>query len=141
MKSRLLLAALPLLLAGCASDGTMTASWYGRENQHGPTASGQRFDMYDYTAAHKTLPMGTILSVRNPKTGKSVRVTVTDRGPFVHGRDLDLSYAAARDLGMIGAGVADLDIKKVGYDERYAKYWKHGQAPAVDRTTAKNEVN
>lgn len=87
--------------------------------------------MYGYTAAHRTLPMGTILSVRNPKNGKTVRVTVTDRGPFVSGRDIDLSYGAAKELGIIQSGVADLSITKVGYDERYAKYWKKGHAPTV----------
>ncbi len=104
-----------------ASERTIIASWYGRENQGGPTASGERFNMYHYTAAHRSLPFGTILSVRNPTNDESVRVTVTDRGPFVRGRDLDLSYAAARDLGILNSGVSRLVVAEVGFDDHFAK--------------------
>jgi rare lipoprotein A (peptidoglycan hydrolase) len=110
----------------------MNASWYGKEQHHGPTASGQRFDMYGYTAAHRTLPLGTILRVHNPTTNETVKVTVTDRGPYIHGRDLDLSYAAARDLGILKCGVARLSVTTVGYDDRYAKFWKRGEPPASE---------
>ena len=116
--------------AGHPGTATMNASWYGREQHHGPTASGQRFDMYGYTAAHRTLPLGTILRVHNPTTDETVKVTVTDRGPYIHGRDLDLSYAAARDLGILTCGVAKLSVTQVGYDDRYAKFWKRGEPPS-----------
>jgi len=81
------------------------ASWYGKEFHGRKTASGRRFNMYDYVAAHRTLPFGTILLVKNLRNGREVRVEVVDRGPFVRGRDLDLSYGAAKKLGMLGEGV------------------------------------
>jgi len=81
------------------------ASWYGKEFHGRKTASGRRFNMYDYVAAHRTLPFGTILLVKNLRNGREVRVEVVDRGPFVRGRDLDLSYGAAKKLGMLGEGI------------------------------------
>jgi rare lipoprotein A len=78
------------------------ASYYS-ESQH--VASGEKFDPSGYTCAHPSLPFGTHLRVADPKSGRSVVVTVNDRGPFVHGRTLDLSLGAARALGMIGRGV------------------------------------
>lgn len=84
------------------------ASWYGRE-QHGHlTASGERFDMNALTAAHPTLRMGTRLRVTNLRNGRQVVVRINDRGPYSRGRVLDLSYAAARVLGMINAGVVSV---------------------------------
>ena len=80
------------------------ASWYGPGFQGLPTASGEPFDASGYTAAHKTLPLGTKLLVSHG--GRSVLVTVNDRGPYADGRELDLSQAAARDLGLIQSGVA-----------------------------------
>ena len=79
------------------------ASWYGPQVSGLPTASGDSFDPQGYTAAHKTLPFGTDLLVSY--RGRSVAVTVNDRGPYVGGRELDLSWAAARDLGLTRAGV------------------------------------
>lgn len=133
----------PQLRRGGAENGTtaagprggeipMTASWYGREQHQHLTASGQRYDMYQYTAANKSLPLGTILVVRNPSTGASCRVLVNDRGPYIRGRDLDLSYAAARDLGLLTCGVARLYVKTVGHDSRYDKYWKNGVPLAAE---------
>ena len=107
----------------------MLASWYGREQDHHLTACGARFDMYAFTAAHRTLPLGTILEVRNPANDKSVRVTVIDRGPYAHGRDLDLSYAAARELEILTQGVARVEVSEVGHDSRYDHYWTHGVEP------------
>jgi rare lipoprotein A len=78
------------------------ASYYS-ESQH--VASGEKFDPSGYTCAHPSLPIGTHLRVADPKSGRSVVVTVNDRGPFVRGRALDLSLGAARALGMIGRGV------------------------------------
>jgi len=82
------------------------ASYYGAELSGQPTASGETYDMYALTCAHKTLPFGTILEVTNLENGASVVVRVNDRGPFVEGRVLDLSYAAARRLKMLDSGVA-----------------------------------
>src|SRR3712207_297153 len=79
------------------------ASWYGPGFRGLPTASGEPFDPQGYTAAHKTLPFGTDLLVSY--RGRSVAVTVNDRGPYVGGRELDLSWAAARDIGLTRAGV------------------------------------
>ncbi len=86
------------------------ASWYGW-NFHGKkTASGERYNMYAYTAAHKTLPMNTMVEVTNLKNGKHVIVRINDRGPFVKGRIIDLSYAAAKKLGMLKTGTAPVRI-------------------------------
>ena len=76
------------------------ASWYGQPFHGRRTASGARYNMHEYTAAHRTLAFGTLLRVENAKTGKAILVEVTDRGPFIGKRVLDLSYGAARDLGV-----------------------------------------
>ena len=89
------------------------ASWYGHEFSSRPTASGEPFDPNKLTCAHRTLPLGTKLRVTNLHNGRSVLVTITDRGPFVHLRELDLSYGAARALGMIRRGVARVRIEPV----------------------------
>ncbi|OQX70572.1 MAG: hypothetical protein B6D62_04420 [Candidatus Cloacimonas sp. 4484_275] len=83
----------------------MMTSYYGKKFQGKRTSSGEIFDMNKLTCAHKTLPFGTRLKVINESNGKSVVVRVNDRGPFVAGRDLDLSFAAARKIGLIGIGV------------------------------------
>jgi rare lipoprotein A (peptidoglycan hydrolase) len=90
---------------------TMTASWYGRALEGHPMANGRPFDPDALTAAHKTLPFGTQLEVTYG--GRSVHVTITDRGPYVPGRDLDLSLAAARKLGMLSKGVAPVRVRIV----------------------------
>jgi len=87
------------------------ASYYADAFHGRKSASGKIFDMYKYTCAHKTLPFGTKLKVTNQKNGKSVMVEVTDRGPYIKGRILDLSKAAAMDLDMIKAGVVQVDIE------------------------------
>jgi rare lipoprotein A len=86
------------------------ASFYTEGTQ---TASGERFDTHDLTAAHPTLPFGTQLRVTNVTTGRSVTVRVNDRGPFVRGRVVDVSYAAAETLGMVGGGVAKVKLDVV----------------------------
>jgi rare lipoprotein A len=104
------------MLVSCASSGcgrTQTASWYGGSLHGGPTASGEPFNQYDLTAAHKTYPFGTRLRVTNPGNGKSVIVRVNDRGPFIRGRDIDLSYAAAQRLDMLRSGVTPVLIEKL----------------------------
>ena len=83
------------------------ASFYSEGQE---TASGERFDPHELTAAHPTLPFGTRLQVTNVATGKSVTVRVNDRGPFVKGRVVDVSYSAAQVLGMVHAGVADVKV-------------------------------
>ena len=89
----------------------MLASYYGRTLEGHPMANGQPFDADDYTAAHKYLPFGTELAVSHG--GESVRVTVTDRGPYVAGRDLDLSLAAAQEIGLTGTGEAPVRVRVV----------------------------
>ncbi len=87
------------------------ASWYGKKFHGNPTSSGAIYDMHAMTAAHKTLPLPTRVRVRNLKNGRSIIVTVNDRGPFVDNRIIDLSYAAATRLDMIGAGTALVEIE------------------------------
>lgn len=87
-----------------------TASWYGREFQGKITASGERFDMKEFTAAHRELPFGTIIEVKNLKNGNSIRAKVNDRGPYRANRIVDLSYAAANELGYIRDGEANVGI-------------------------------
>jgi rare lipoprotein A len=89
------------------------ASWYGAQHQGRRTASGEVFDMNQLTAAHRTLPFGTRLLVTNRDTSQSTEVRVNDRGPFVDGRILDVSYAAARQLGAVGAGIFPVKLRVV----------------------------
>jgi rare lipoprotein A len=119
-----LLAALAALalLAGC-SRAVMTtppvtgmeevgmASWYGAPHHGRRTASGEVYDMHQLTAAHKTLPFGTRVLVTNRDTSQSAEVRVNDRGPFVAGRILDVSYAAARLLGAVGRGTIPVSVR------------------------------
>ena len=122
----LALVLVALLLTGAACSGknraavrpgrtesTMVASWYGPKYHGRQTASGVVFDMYDLTAAHKTLPFGTRLRVTHVQNNRSVVVEVNDRGPFIRGRDLDLSYGAARELAMVDQGVAQVKIERL----------------------------
>ncbi len=88
-------------------------SWYGSKFNGSRTASGERFDSTQKTAAHKTLPFGTYLRVTSTKTNKSVIVKVTDRGPFVKHRVLDISHAAAKEIGVVGNGVFHAKIELV----------------------------
>lgn len=89
------------------------ASYYGKRHHGRRTASGARFDMHAMTCAHRTAPFGTRLKVTSLESGKSVVVKVTDRGPFAGGRVVDLSYAAARKLGMVEDGVVRVRIEPV----------------------------
>jgi rare lipoprotein A len=90
------------------------ASWYGKEFHGRPTASGERFDMYKKTAAHKTLPLGTYVKVLNLTNKKEIILRINDRGPFAKGRIIDLSYAAAKEIGLVGPGVAQVKIAALG---------------------------
>lgn len=87
------------------------ASWYGPGFHGKRTASGEIYDMYAMTAAHKTLPFGTIVKVVDLDTGRWVVVRINDRGPFVPGRIIDLSYAAAQKLGILEKGIARVGLK------------------------------
>jgi rare lipoprotein A len=111
------------LLSSCAStshidsipkqrNNYVVASWYGQKFNGRPTASGEIFNMYAMTCAHKTFQFGTKLRVTNPDNNKSVIVTVNDRGPFIRGRDLDLSYGAAKKIGIVkkGVGIVIIDL-------------------------------
>ncbi len=124
-------AALTLLVSGCRTtapsgpgpDGVALegmASWYGQEFAGRPTANGEIFDPETMTAAHRTLPFGTIIDVTNLKNDLTTRVRINDRGPFVGNRIIDLSYAAARSLEMVEDGVSRvrLDIVRLGKGER-----------------------
>ncbi|HYJ58489.1 MAG TPA: septal ring lytic transglycosylase RlpA family protein [Methyloceanibacter sp.] len=91
---------LILLATPAYASQTVRATWYGHELAGNRTASGERFNPNGLTAAHRSLPFGTCLRIGNPKTGRSVAVRVNDRGPFTKGVSLDLSYGAARAIGM-----------------------------------------
>ncbi len=98
--------------AGYAETGY--ASWYGEDFHGRKTANGEIYNMYALTAAHKTLPLGTRIRVTNLENGRNVILTVNDRGPFVSGRLLDLSYGAARQLGSVDRGVTKVRIEAIG---------------------------
>ncbi len=95
------------------------ASWYGPKFHGRQTASGEIFNMYEMTAAHRLLPMHTLVLVTNLDNGKSVKLRINDRGPFVDDRVIDLSLAAARKLEMIGPGTAPVRVEAVGSACRY----------------------
>lgn len=90
------------------------AGWYGQTFHGKRTASGEAFDMNAFTAAHRTLPFGTRVRVRHLRTGRSVVVRINDRGPFTRGRDLDLSFAAARELGFVNQGWCKIELVVLG---------------------------
>ena len=92
---------------------TGVASWYGRDFHGKKTANGERYDMYQMTAAHRILPMHTRLVVRNLDNGRTAEVRVNDRGPFVGNRIIDLSYAAASALGVVGPGTARVSLETI----------------------------
>jgi rare lipoprotein A len=96
-----------------AFEQTGVASWYGRQHHGKRTASGEAYDMNALTAAHRTLPIGTLVRVTNLENGRSVDVRINDRGPFVKRRVIDLSYAAAQQLGAVGTGVIRVGLKVV----------------------------
>ncbi|MDN3645083.1 septal ring lytic transglycosylase RlpA family protein [Pontixanthobacter aestiaquae] len=93
--------------------GTGVASYYGKRFHGRRTANGERFNMNAMTAAHKTLPFGTKVRVTNPRNGKSVVVRINDRGPFIRGRTIDLSRAAAKKVGIVQRGHGTVELAKV----------------------------
>jgi len=134
---RLKIIVLLLILVSCAPKKPPTveyipegakkgvASWYGAEFHGRPTASGEIYNMYDYTCAHREYPFGTKLKVINLKNNKDVVCTVNDRGPFIPGRDIDLSYASAKKIDLIATGTADVLMEPVGRDYSYVRYVKY----------------
>jgi len=108
-----------LLLPGCTlvpwrwGKGVQkgTACWYGNEYHGRKTASGEVFDQWAMTAAHRELPFGTIVRVKNLRNGRAVKVRINDRGPFVRGRIIDLSRGAAERLGMVQAGIGPVRLE------------------------------
>jgi rare lipoprotein A len=92
------------------------ASWYGRKFHGQPTASGETYDMFAMTAAHKTMPLPSYARVRNPANGRQIVVRINDRGPFHPDRVIDLSYAAALKLGLLG-GVAPVEVERITHAE------------------------
>ncbi|MDA8431524.1 MAG: septal ring lytic transglycosylase RlpA family protein [Nitrospiraceae bacterium] len=118
-----------LLLSACSTvrqealpgSGYATASWYGPKFNGRPTSSGEIFNMYAMTCAHKEYPFGTRLRVTNVANSKAALCTVNDRGPFVDGRDIDLSYAVAREIGLIGPGTGRVFLEVEGRDASYIR--------------------
>ncbi|MCH5181342.1 MAG: septal ring lytic transglycosylase RlpA family protein [Prevotellaceae bacterium] len=109
--SALLLAFAAYLPAGAQTKGK--ASYYSHKLHGRRTSDGSRYHRDSLTCAHRTYPFGTMLKVTNTTNGREVIVKVTDRGPYGHGRVIDLSYAAAKDLGMVASGVAQVEVEKV----------------------------
>ncbi|WP_274427944.1 septal ring lytic transglycosylase RlpA family protein [Desulfosarcina sp. BuS5] len=94
------------------------ASWYGKKFHGRKTASGEIYNMHAISAAHKTLPLGTWVSVSNLDNNKKINVRINDRGPFVKGRIIDLSYAAAKKIGIVGPGTARVRIVALGQERQ-----------------------
>jgi rare lipoprotein A len=95
------------------------AGWYGEQFDGQPTANGEVYDMYAETAAHPWLPLGSIVRVINPRTRRSDVVRINDRGPFVAGRDLDVSFAVAQKLGFADNGVAHVRVELLEVPKRF----------------------
>ena len=104
---------LPFVRQAFETVGEGEASYYGNELAGNRTSSGERFDPHAFTAAHRSLPLGTKLRVTNLANGRSVLVRVNDRGPFTRGRILDVSLAAAREIAMVGPGHAQVRLEVV----------------------------
>lgn len=131
-----LCSALIALLASCssvhprASDGPVNdktyavASWYGPQFHGRPTSSGEIFNMYAMTCAHREYPFGTRLRVTNLENNRSAECVVNDRGPFVEGRDIDLSYAVAKQIELIGRGMGKVLLEANGRDPAYIRQVK-----------------
>ena len=106
------------------------ASWYGEPYHGRRTASGEVYDMHQLTAAHKTLAFGSVVKVSRRDTGADVKVRINDRGPFIEGRIIDLSYAAAKKIGLDRDGVAPVKIKVVGHQKTPERRPARAEEPA-----------
>ncbi len=122
-----LMSSLIIIFSGCCctpGPGKLKRVEYGYASYYGPgfngklTASGEVFNMYDYTAAHRYYPFGTLVEVTNLENGRKVVVRINDRGPYKAGRIIDLSYAAAKKLGMIGKGVVKVKLRVIKWGKR-----------------------
>lgn len=113
-----------MLTRGAQHTAIFTASYYGHNDGFDgkKTANGEIFDKNALTAAHKTLPFGTVLKVTYLKTGKSVNVKINDRGPFIAGRDIDLSYGAAVKLGLVNHGIGKVRVTVVKWGTGATKH-------------------
>ena len=120
---------------------TVAASYYGEKDglDGKKTASGEKFDSNDFTAAHRSYPFGTVLKVTNPDTGKDVKVRVNDRGPFRKGRDIDLSAGAAHAIGLEKDGVSKVKVEVVEGAKGSAK--ESDEHPAAPKTVEKSAEN
>ena len=105
------LCAVLSVMGAVTSEAAVQVGWASYYKHGARTASGERFNAHSYTAAHKTLPFGTRVKVTNARTGKSVIVRINDRGPFVRGRIIDLSYGAASAVGLTASGVAKVSLE------------------------------
>jgi rare lipoprotein A len=110
---------------------TGRASWYGADFHGKPTSSGETYDMYKKTAAHKTLPLGTYVKVLNLENNESTIVRINDRGPFVKGRIIDLSFSAASDIHMASPGLAEVKVIALGREIGEA-LTENGERPVLD---------
>ena len=104
---------------------TGIASWYGSKFHGRKTSNGETYNMYAMTAAHKTLPMNTWVSVHNLKTNRKIVVRINDRGPFIRGRIIDLSYTGAKRIGIVGSGTTRVRITALGEATSYSKKTKN----------------
>ena len=102
---------LEIRKAGPQPPSEVVASWYGEDYHGRPMANGQPYDMFANTIAHKELPLGTRVELKNPRTGETASAVITDRGPYIEGRDIDLSYGLAGKLSLVEAGVDSIVMK------------------------------
>lgn len=128
------------------------ASWYGKKFHGRKTSNGETYNMYAMTAAHKTLPMNSWVRVENLDNGKTIKVRINDRGPFVAGRIIDLSYKGAKALGMVGPGTARVRVTALGRATAYSKkegtptkfkpldYWQGNFTVQVGAFTVRNNA-
>lgn len=117
------------------------ASWYGPDFHAKATSNGETYNMYAHTAAHKTLPMNTIVKVYNKDNGKTTVVRINDRGPFVQGRIIDLSNIAARDIAMVSKGVANVRIEVIGFGGDTIKNTSAQSNSPSNNATSSNQNN
>ncbi len=106
-----------------------TASWYGPNFHGAQTSNGEYYNMYDHTAAHKTLPINTMVKVTNLANKRSTIVRINDRGPFVKDRIIDLSYQAAQEIGVVKHGTAKVELEVISFDESASQY-AHKKLPS-----------
>ena len=120
----------------------VTASFYAEKFHGKRTSNGEIFNMNDLTCAHKSLPFNTILKVTNLSNGKSVQVRVNDRGPFVAGREIDLSKAAAKKIGMINSGTAKVKIQivKMGKNDKLSQQTAKSATKIMEKIEPKKQV-